>query len=435
MANAPIVDPTLDDGVPGDSEGGDVLEPVSRWSIALLIAATFGVGMATIVPMAYSLAVRVDQLAPGRTDLLGYVLGIGSAATLIFAPLTGILSDRTRSRWGRRRPFTVMGMLVGIAGVPLMIWAPNIGLLIVGWVVTTVGWGTAGASIGNWQADRLPPSQRGKVSGSTGLTMQLAPVLGILVVSAVRDDTLLVFLIPAAVATLLIFLFVLFAADADSRSMELSGGVTLRQLFASYAFKPREVPDFAWNWLGRFTFFLGLTLTTSFSVFFFAQRLSLPVPDVAGVVALTSMLSLVTATIGSLGGGWVSDRIGRRKPLVFSGAALFGGGSIVSAFALDLPMLIVGSLISSLGIALFSAVGQAVVLDILPNRDTEAGRYMAITMFSQKIPGVIAPIAAPLILAIGVSTGGQNFTALYLFAAGLAVLGGLIIALRVRGIR
>ncbi len=56
--------------------------------------------MAAIVPMAYSLAVRLEELAPGRPDLLGVLLGIGSAATLIVAPLTGVLSDRTRSRWG-----------------------------------------------------------------------------------------------------------------------------------------------------------------------------------------------------------------------------------------------------------------------------------------------------------------------------------------------
>ncbi|MDF2993338.1 MAG: hypothetical protein K0S37_3852, partial [Microbacterium sp.] len=57
-------------------------DAVSTWGIVLLVAATFGSGMAMIVPMAYSLAVRLDELAPGRTDLLGYLLGIGSAATL-----------------------------------------------------------------------------------------------------------------------------------------------------------------------------------------------------------------------------------------------------------------------------------------------------------------------------------------------------------------
>ncbi|MET9830782.1 hypothetical protein ABZ078_16000 [Streptomyces sp. NPDC006385] len=44
--------------------------------ITLLVAANFGVSMAVIVPMAYSLALPVDQLAPGNEAVVGYILGI-----------------------------------------------------------------------------------------------------------------------------------------------------------------------------------------------------------------------------------------------------------------------------------------------------------------------------------------------------------------------
>jgi MFS family permease len=389
--------------------------------------------MAMIVPMAYSLAVRVDDLAPGRTDVLGYVLGTGSAATLILAPLTGILSDRTRSRWGRRRPFTVLGALVGVASVPVLAFAPNVFILGVGWILSTVGWGTASASIGNWQADRLPPAQRGKISGFTGLMMQVSPVVGILLVAPVREQSILVFAIPAAIATTLILLFTVFADDPDTRRTPPLTRLTVGGLVRSYGFSPRRSPDFAWNWLGRFAFFLGLTLTSSFTVYFYAQRLDLDVPDVAAIIALTSALSIGSAVLGSIGGGWLSDRVGRRKPLIFAGAVFFATGCVVSAFAWDLPALVIGTLVTSLGIASFSAVGQALVFDILPDRDTQAGRYMAINMFAQKIPGVVAPLAAPAILIIG--SGAQNFTALYLTAAALALTGGLIITLRVRSVR
>ncbi|QHC62911.1 MFS transporter [Rathayibacter festucae] len=413
------------------TRAGTAQKPLGRLAIALLVAATFGSGMAMIVPMAYSLAVRLEELAPGRPDLLGVLLGVGSAATLVVAPLTGVLSDRTRSRWGRRRPFTVAGLALGVAAVPVLVTAPTVPVLALGWILSTVGWNTAGASIGNWQADRLPAQQRGTVSGLTGLTMQISPVLGILLVGTVRSETLLVFAIPAAVGLLLAGAFACFAADPDSRGPAPVDRMTLRRILGSYAFDPRAFPDFTWNWIGRFVFFLGLSLTTSFTVFFFAQRLDLAVPDVAGVLALTSALSIGTALAGSLGGGWLSDRTGVRRPFVVAGAALFAIGSIVSATAGALPALLVGSLLSSLGIALFSAVGQALSLDVLPHRETQAGRYTAITLFAQKIPGVISPLAAPLVLALG-GGGGENFTALYLTAAALALLGGALIGVTVR---
>ncbi|MFK4805176.1 MFS transporter [Microbacterium sp. ZW CA_36] len=430
--NVALPQPPAGPGERSEADAADLLR-VPRWQLVLLVAATFGGGIAMVVPMAYSLAVRLDQLAPGRTDILGYILGIGSAATLVVAPLTGILSDRTRTRWGRRRPFTILGLVFGIASIPVMALAPDLVWLGAGWVLSTVGWGTAAGSVGNWQADRLPAGQRGSVSGLTGLMMQISPVVGIVLVGPLRDDILLVFAVPAAIATLFIGLFVVFAREPDSRGMLPESRLTLGGVLRSYGFRPREVPDFAWNWLGRFVFFLGLTLTTSFSVFFVAQRLALPVADVAGVLALTSSLSIVSATLGAIGGGWLSDRLRRRKPLILIGALLFAAGCAVSAFAYGLPLVIAGTLLSSLGIATFSAVGQALVLDVLPERETQAGRYMAITMFAQKIPGVVAPLAAPAVLAIG--SGGQNFTALYLTAAALAVVGGSIITLRVRGIR
>ena len=407
--------------------------PISTLTILLLVAATFGTGMAMIVPMTYSLAFRLEELAPGRADILGMIFGIGSTVTLVVAPLTGVLSDRTRSRFGRRRPFTVAGVLVGVSSVGVMALAPTVPVLTVGWVLSTVGWGIAGASIGNWQADRLPVAQRGKVSGLTNLMMQVSPVVGIILVAPLSGNVLIVFALPAAIAVCLIGLFVVFAHEADSRSMQHVTRLTVSELLGSYWFDPRSAPDFVWNWLGRFVFFLGLTSTTSFSVYFMAQRLDLAVPEVAGVLALTSAMSMITATIGSVGVGWLSDRTGRRRPYVLLGALLFAAGCSVSAFAGDLTQILIGALISSLGIASFSAVGQALVLDVLPDRETQAGRYMAITLFAQKIPGAIAPLCAPFLLLIG--GGQQNFTALYLAAALLAALGGLIIAGGVRGVK
>ena len=406
-------------------------QKVSPWQLTLLVVATFGVAMASLVPMSYSLAVRLEQIAPGRTDLLGLVLGIGAAATLVVAPLTGQLSDHTRSRWGRRRPYTVIGAVVGIATAPILIFAVNVPMLAVGWALCTAAWNTVGSSLGNWQADRLPRSQRGKVSGITGLVMQAAPVAGILLVGIVPDSALLVFLIPSAAGLLLVLPFVILVGEPDSRATAPRGGLTLGRVIRSYGFRLRTFPNFTWNWAGRFVLFLGVMMTSSFSVLLFAQRLGLSVPEVAGILAISSGFSVVTASIGSLLGGWLSDRF-RRQPIALAGAIFFAAGSVVLALAADVTILIAGSLFVSFGMALFSAPSQALVLDVLPNRDTEAGRYMAITAFSQKIPSAVAPLIAPVVLGIGTAGAESNFTLLYAISASCAVIGGLIICFAVK---
>lgn len=431
----PAVSGSGDGAPPGPIEEPAVEpEPVSRGALVLLVAATFGSSMALIVPMAFSLVLRVDQLAPGRADYLGYILGVGSIVSLIAAPLTGILSDRTRSRLGRRRPFTIAGVLVGLSSIPVMAAAPTIPVLALGWVLSTVGWGTAGGSIGNYQADRLAPSQRGKVAGLVGMSVQVAPVVGILLAGLVTESTLLVFLLPAAIGTLLILPFVVLVPDGDSRGLRFDDRLSVIGVLRSFAFSPRAHPDFGWNFLGRFVFFVGLTLVTSYSTFLYAQRLDLDVSEVAGVIAIISGTSVVTSTVGSLLAGALSDRIGRRLPFIAIGTSLFAAGAVLSALAMTFPALMAGALLSSFGIAVFLAVNQAVVLDILPGGATEAGRYLAIVSFSQKIPNAIAPMLAPILLSIG-ATSQPNFAALYIAAACLAAIGGLIVSGRVKGVR
>ena len=406
--------------------------PVSRATIVLLVVATFGGSMAMIVPMAFTLALRLNQLAPGREEYLGFMLGAGSLCSLFAAPLTGILSDRARSRWGRRRPFTIVGAAVGVAAIPLMAFAPNVLLLGTGWVLSTVGWHTAVGSINNYQADNLPKTQRGRVSGLTSLARQVAPVIGIIIVGRVTTDALWVFLLPAAVGTLLVTAFIALAPEKDSRGLAAGGPLSVGDVLQSFAFNPRQHPAFAWAWGGRFMFFLGLSLTTSYSTFFYAQRLDITVADVTSVIALTSGASIVSSTTGSIGGGWLSDRTARRHPFLLAATIIYAVGTIVSAFSYDLITLLVGSFISSMGIATFTSVGQAHVLDVLPNRETQAGRFMAVTSSSQKIPSVLAPALAPVLLSVAATGTEKNYTALFLAAGSLAVLGGLITLLGVR---
>lgn len=407
--------------------------PVSRMTVALLVTATFGGSMAMIVPMAFTLALRLNQLAPGREEFLGYMLGIGSLCSLFAAPLTGILSDRARSRWGRRRPFTVIGAAVGLAAIPLMSFAPDVGTLGLGWVLSTVGWHTAVGSINNYQADNLPKIQRGRVSGLTSLTRQISPVIGIILVGGVTGDALWVFLLPAVVGVLLIAAFVVFAPEQDSRRLASAGPLSFGSVLGSFVFNPCQHPDFAWTWAGRFVFFLGLSLTTSYATFFYAQRMDLSVAEVTTVIAVIAGASIISSTTGAIGGGWFSDRAARRQPFILGATIIYAVGTIVSAFSHDFITLLAGSFISSMGIAVFTSVGQALILDVLPHRETQAGRFMAIASSSQKIPSALAPVLAPALLSIAATGNDKNYTALFLAAGLLALLGGFITLLGVRG--
>jgi MFS family permease len=424
----PAADPTLAESGASDSP----TESVSHTYIWLLVAAQFGVFVAFITPIAISLAIRVGQLAPGHEEYLGYVTGSGALVPLLTGPLLGVLSDRTRTRLGRRRPWMIAGTVVGMVSLLVMALATTVWVLGLGWVLAQLGWGTALGNLGNSTADRLPEHQRGKVAGLAGFAQQIGPVLGVALAGGLAGNNVLLFVVPGIVGALLVALFVIFVTERDSRALDLGEPLSGKSLAAKYVFDPRRFPDFSWNWLGRFLFYVGLTFNTTFTAFFFAARLHTTVEKVAGLIAVVGGLGLLATAAGAIGGGFLSDRLHRRRPFVLAAGAVFGLGAILMALAPTTPLLFTGSLICSLGIGAFAAVDQALLLDVLPERQTDAGRFMGITGFATSIPQAAGPFIAPLFLAVG--GGAKNYTLLYTVAAVCTVLGGLVV-LRIRSVK
>ncbi|AXG81570.1 MFS transporter [Streptomyces paludis] len=441
----PVIGPATIVGVPAELHGertpadagtpGDVLPKVGARYIWFLLLALFGAYVAFVTPIAISLAIRIKALAPGHEDYLGYVIGAAATLSLISGPVTGILSDRTRTRFGRRRPWLVAGSLLGSLGLFVIAVAPDILGVGVGWVIAALGWNTVIGNITNSQADRLPESQRGKVGGLVGFVTMAAPVFGSVLGGTLARNSVLLFMVPAVIGVLLVLLFCFVVHEEDSRDQTFERRLDLRLLLAKFAFDPRRYPDFSWNWLARFLFYFGLTLSSTFTAFLFAQRLGRPVTELGTVIATAGMLGVVAVMAGAIGSGFVSDKLRRRKPFVLGAGLMFSAGAVIIALSTTLPLLLVGLFITNLGLGVFSAVDQALLLDVMPERDTEAGRFVGITGLANSIAQSVAPVVAPLFLAVGATAGNdKNYALLYCAAAVFTVLGGLVV-LKVRSVR
>ncbi len=409
------------------------LPKVNARYIWFMVLAQFGVFMAFITPLAISLTIQVNTLAPGHPEYLGFITGAGALFVMLTAPFMGIWSDRTRTRFGRRRPFMVGGVIVGVVSLLIMATAPNVIVLGLGWIIAQWGWGTTLANLQISTADRLPESQRGKVAGLSSFATQIAPVFGVVIAQFFTADPVLLFLIPGAVGVLFVGLFVTLVYEADSRGLA-KDRITVLQVLAKYLYNPRKYPDFSWNWLGRFFFFTGITLSTTYTAFFFAHRLQISIEEVAGVIALLSLAGILAVTVGALCGGFLSDRLRRRRLFVLLGGLIMAAGTLMQAFAPDFTLLAAGSIIASTGLGLFAAVDQALILDVLPERTTDAGRFMGITGFATSIPQSLAPLAASGIILIGVTGDDRNYTLLFVIAGVVTVAAGAVI-LRIRSVR
>ena len=73
-----------------------------------------------------ALAIPIFAVGMGLDPLiLGFVLAGTKIVSAIADPLVGVFSDRTRSRWGRRKPFLIASAVIAAVLLPLVFRVPE----------------------------------------------------------------------------------------------------------------------------------------------------------------------------------------------------------------------------------------------------------------------------------------------------------------------
>ncbi|WP_062380059.1 MFS transporter [Demequina pelophila] len=408
---------------------------VSKGTVASFMSAYMGAYLILIVPLVTTLAIRVDEIAPdNREASLGIIMGIGAMCAMVSNPIIGSLSDRTTSRYGRRRPWVVAGVLGGMLSVLVMAFGPSIVLVGLGWVLTQITMNAVLAALAAFIPDRVPEEQRGKVSALAGIAQQVTPLVGLAIANialALGGGTVGMFLAPAFIGLVMVMIY---AIRVDDPAMSAAGREPFRVLdiFKAFLFNPRQHPDFGWAWLGRFVMTLSYASLMTYQVYFINARFGIPIAE---VVTIQLAIMVMTATLLALSAsvaGSLSDRFKRRKAFVFFASALIAVGHVVTAFSFSLPMFWVASAIGAIAMGAYYAVDLALITDVLPDKEGSAGKNMGIVNIANALPQSLAPALAPFALAIG--GGDANYTALFLIAAVIGVLGALTV-IPIKGVR
>ena len=87
------------------------------WGLGGFTDATIVYGVFSLINTIYINALAVNAV------LVGIAVAIPRFLDVLSDPVVGHLSDNTRSRWGRRRPWLLVGVLICAAG-SLLLWNP-----------------------------------------------------------------------------------------------------------------------------------------------------------------------------------------------------------------------------------------------------------------------------------------------------------------------
>lgn len=398
--------------------------PVGLGFILVYTLAYFGVWMALLTPPVVSLALRVNEIDPANKETaLSWILGLGAIVAMFANPIAGQLSDRTSSRLGMRRPWIVGGMAIGTAGLYVIATGTSVAWIAAGWCIAQLGFNAVLAAIVAVLPDQVPDEQRGRVSGALGICLQLGIVGGVYLTQAV-SSTFAMFMLPCAIASVLIVLFILVLDDKRIKKSEVPP-FDLIGFFRNFWIDPRKAPDFAWAFVSRFMLFIGLATLLTYQVFYLLDQLHYTGEQIPGAMLTSTLVTTATTVVGSFCSGWLSDRIGRRKVFVCASAFIYACGLAVIGLATDFQGFLWGIAIVGFGQGVYMAVDMALVTQVLPNKDADAAKDLGIFNLASALPQSVAPAIAPIFLSIGAGGDLKNYTALFVAAAVFATLGAL----------
>jgi MFS family permease len=399
--------------------------------IVAMALAQLGAYLTILTPVVVTMSIRVAQIAPDdKAAALGTVLSVGAVLALIGNPFFGAMSDRTTSRFGRRRPWLLGGMLVGFAGLLVVALGDSVAVLTAGWALAQLGVNATLSTLTALLPDQIPARQRGRVSGILGLMTSVSVLLGSAMAAALAGDALLMFAIPAAIGVATVALLVAVLKDRPAERGHFAP-YRFKEFLSTFYVSPRRHPDFVWNIISRFLIWMGLACVTTYQAYLLIDRFGYTTDTVAGGILLATLISTGGLVVGSAAGGMLSDRLGRRKPFVLGAGIVVAAALVVIAFAGSFGVFLAAALLFGLGQGAYLAVDLALATDVLPDPD-DAAKDMGVLNIANALPQSLVPILAAPILAVG--AGGANYSLLFLCGAAVAIAGSLLVRM-VRGAR
>lgn len=369
-----------------------------------------GIVSAVLLPMHYKTIEGADPDA-----LVGIVNAFTAVASLVSNLMFGNFSDRSRSRFGRRTPWIVFGAVLG--GVTLFLTGTthNAVLLTIFYCACMFGLNCMIAPLVAVLSDRVPSGIRGTMSAFYGAGSTIGAPIGTMIGAFFIENLTVGF----AVAGVLMFLGGIVAViilpkerSADFLPKEEGSHILV-------SFRPPKFAgahDFYKAFAGRFCMLMSYQMINVYQLYIIQNYIGQSVKESAVTVSVVSMIMMVMSLVGSFISGPVSDLIGRRKVPVVVASVLF-------AIGIAMPWLIPSTLgmylfagIAGLGYAVYYAVDQALLVDVLPNKE-EAGKDLGILNMGT----TLGQMCGPVVMSTIVVSLGYNFA--FPTAIALAIIG------------
>ncbi len=368
-----------------------------------------------------------------KNTYLGSLTSFGLLLALLVQPIAGAISDNSRWRWGRRRPYILLGTVFAVAFSLMAVFSGAYALVFVSASLLQIASNTAQGPYQAFIPDLVSDERRGTASG----VKNVVELLGILVCSRVvayladrslvEDRNLWLGLAVGLLGTvLLVAALATIVMVKEQAATHLPSVSLLRGALSAFKVDIRRRSNFVCFLLSRLLMVVAASSMQAFMLYFIRDvigvtnpaRFATDVLVVAGVCALVVVLPA----------GRLSDRLGRKPLIVLSS---FGG--IVALLSLSLSRsygaLLFSGALAGLSVGTFMSTNWALATDLVPRE--EAARYLGLTNIATAGGAALARLQGPAIDLLNARRPGSGYSALFVVCM-VYILAGIALVLGVR---
>lgn len=368
---------------------------------------------------------RIDALNPGAQGvLLAVIIAVGAVAPIVVQPTIGMISDYTVTRWGRRKPYIVIGSLLDVVFLAGFAMSNDFLAMLAFYFLLQLSSNFAQGPFQGYVPDLVPARQVGTASGLMGLMLVGGTIVGVAIATFGGADS-----VPAVLALGLVevvTMVILVASVDEGRAAPNRPGSWRQVALSAWDRDILRESNVLWLLLVRLLFLGAYNVTTLATPYF--ERVHHLGDDAAnGTVLLATGIVGVATLLAALPGGRLSDRYGRRQVIWWSGAVA-GIGLLAVAVAPSRELAIAGFVPFGIGMGLFLSADWALMADVIPKHTS--GRYMGVLNAGTAMAGpVFLLVGGPTQDLVGALLGTEAGPRAAMLVAALFV-GGACLALR-----
>jgi Na+/melibiose symporter-like transporter len=346
------------------------------------------------------LPIRLLDIVPEtqKNTYLGWLTFCGLLLALAVQPIAGAISDRSNFKWGRRRPFILIGIIIALLILPGVGFASSFAAIFAVYCLLQIASNTAQGPYQAFIPEFVPENKHGIASGVKALLEVIGGVILVYLASIFMDrysagESQWLWLVLGILAVVLLaaMLATVILVKETPSSLTRRNSPYLSELLHTF----REAlgnRSMAWFLISRLLIYMAFTTIQQFALYFFRDVIVVANP--AESTARFSIAAVAGMLLAVWPAGYLSDRIGR-KSICISAGLLGAIGIGIFALTKDYATILGAAVIIGMAMGAFNSANWALATDLVAKG--EEARYLGIANMATAGGAALARGIGPVI--------------------------------------